>query len=148
LRSYDLAPRPSPSPLRLATHRNTEKERQLAPGRGGERGGRRAESSDRKKAWSSINHSILSGARMALFSLRLVHMCIPRAAGRQGAAWDTGPARPSGPERRGRTARERGPARQARHTRPESQGRARRRRSQGNDGATCTFVSLIFSFPH
>jgi hypothetical protein len=36
------------------TQENTEKERQLADGRG-------AESNDRKKAWS--NHSILSGCK-------------------------------------------------------------------------------------
>jgi hypothetical protein len=36
------------------------KKRQLADGRGEERVGRRAESNDRKKAWSSINHSILT----------------------------------------------------------------------------------------
>ncbi len=39
-----------------ATHRKTEKERQLADERGGGRG---AESQDRKKAWPSINHSVL-----------------------------------------------------------------------------------------
>jgi hypothetical protein len=41
------------------THRKTEKERQLDAGRGG-RGGVGAELYDRKKAWSFINHSILS----------------------------------------------------------------------------------------
>ncbi len=34
----------------------------LLTGGGGEGGGREAESYDRKKAWSSINHSILSGS--------------------------------------------------------------------------------------
>jgi hypothetical protein len=38
----------------------TKKERQLAAGRGREGGGRGAKSYDRKKAWSSINHSIPS----------------------------------------------------------------------------------------
>jgi hypothetical protein len=48
---------------RPATRGKTEKERQLAYGRGGERGeggGRGAESYNRKKAWSYVNHSILS----------------------------------------------------------------------------------------
>ncbi len=58
----DSAPRPPLPPLPLvswtATHRKTEKERQLADGREDEGGG--AESFDRKKAWPSINHSILS----------------------------------------------------------------------------------------
>ncbi len=54
---YDLSPRPPPvsSPLLSvsgATHRKTGKERQLSAGRGGEGG-----------AWSSINHSILTGRR-------------------------------------------------------------------------------------
>jgi hypothetical protein len=56
-------PPPPPSPvskLNPETHRKTEKERQLADeGVGG--GGIGAESDDRKKAWPSINHSILSG---------------------------------------------------------------------------------------
>ncbi len=39
-----------------ATHRKTEKERQLADGRGGEGGGRGAESYNGKKAWPSINY--------------------------------------------------------------------------------------------
>jgi hypothetical protein len=43
------------------TQSKTEKERQLADGREGGWGGRGAESYDRKKAWSSIDHSILSG---------------------------------------------------------------------------------------
>jgi len=43
--------------------RKTEKERQLADGRGWEGGGRGAESYDRNKAWSSINHTILSGLK-------------------------------------------------------------------------------------
>jgi hypothetical protein len=47
--------------VRPAKHRKTEKERQLADGRRrGEGGGRGTESYDCKKAWSSINHSILS----------------------------------------------------------------------------------------
>jgi hypothetical protein len=41
-----------------------EKQEQLADERGeGERGGQGAESYDRKKAWSSINYSILSVLR-------------------------------------------------------------------------------------
>jgi hypothetical protein len=45
-----------------ATHRKTEKQRQVADRRGGEGGGRVAESYGHKnKAWSSINHQILSG---------------------------------------------------------------------------------------
>jgi hypothetical protein len=39
----------------------TEKDRQFADGRGGNGGGRGAESYDRKKACSSINNSIISG---------------------------------------------------------------------------------------
>ncbi len=49
----------SPQQARPAIHRNTEKERQLAVGRGG--GGWGAETYDRTKAWSSINHSIFFG---------------------------------------------------------------------------------------
>jgi hypothetical protein len=52
-----LLPRPLPlyhQKARPATHRKTEKERKLAHGRRGG-GGQGA-----KKAWSSINHSILS----------------------------------------------------------------------------------------
>jgi hypothetical protein len=58
---------PSPSPVskldrRHKGPRKTEKERQLAEGRRWVAGGGRgAESHDCKKAWSSINHSILSG---------------------------------------------------------------------------------------
>jgi hypothetical protein len=63
-RSYDSAPRPPPlspdSKLDTGAHSKTEKERQLLMGEGGGRGGRGAESYDRKKAWPSINHSILS----------------------------------------------------------------------------------------
>jgi hypothetical protein len=43
-----------------ATHRKTEKQRQLADVRGGGGGGR-AKSYDSEKAWSSINHSTLYG---------------------------------------------------------------------------------------
>jgi hypothetical protein len=57
---------PSPPPRsvsRPATHMKTKKERQLADGRGGGGGGyggeQGAESYDRKKAWYSVNHSIL-----------------------------------------------------------------------------------------
>jgi hypothetical protein len=55
-----LLPHPLP-PLRYirpATNRKTEKQRQLAEERGREGMG---ESYDSVKAWSSINHSILSG---------------------------------------------------------------------------------------
>ncbi len=70
--SYDLAPRPLPPPvsvskLERATHRKIEIERQLAHGKGGEEGGRGAESYDRKKAWSSVNHSILSGLWLVIY---------------------------------------------------------------------------------
>ncbi len=41
-------------------HSFNEKARQFAHRRGGEEGGRGAESYDGKKAWSSINYSILS----------------------------------------------------------------------------------------
>jgi hypothetical protein len=56
--SYDLAPRPLPP----VSWRHTERLRNrfnLLTGEG-EGSGRRAESHDRKKAWPSINHSILS----------------------------------------------------------------------------------------
>jgi hypothetical protein len=43
---------------RPASHRMTEKERQLADGRGREK-------EDGEKAWSSINHSMLSGRAMS-----------------------------------------------------------------------------------
>jgi hypothetical protein len=47
------------SKLEQATHRKTEKERQLADGGGGG-----AKSYDGEKACSSINHSILSGRKV------------------------------------------------------------------------------------
>jgi hypothetical protein len=51
---------PHPFPV-SATHTKTEKERQLADGREGDKGCRQAvESYERKKAWASINYSILS----------------------------------------------------------------------------------------
>ncbi len=65
-RSYDLDPRPPPPPFpvsklgRRHKRRLSEKERQLADNRGRGRGGRGAESYERKKAWSFINRSILS----------------------------------------------------------------------------------------
>ncbi len=59
LHAHPLPPL-SPRYTRLATHRKTEKERQLADVRGGEGGGHGAESYDRKRLWPSINHSILS----------------------------------------------------------------------------------------
>jgi hypothetical protein len=43
------------------THRNTEKKRRLADKREGVMSGRGAKSYDGGKAWSSINHSMLSG---------------------------------------------------------------------------------------
>ncbi len=55
---------PSPVSLvdrRVATHRKNEKGRQLADRRGGEGGGGKAKSHDRKKAWPSINYSIFAG---------------------------------------------------------------------------------------
>jgi hypothetical protein len=48
-----------PEEARPATHRKTEKERQIADGREGRLRGSR-KSYDDEKAWSSINHSILS----------------------------------------------------------------------------------------
>ncbi len=62
-RSYDLAPR---QPSRVIKHdrRYTGRQRKrdsLLMGEEGWGGGRGAESYDQKKAWSSINHSILSG---------------------------------------------------------------------------------------
>ncbi len=51
---------PSLQYARLATHRKTEKERQLADGRVWEGGGLGAELYNRKKAWPSMNHSMLS----------------------------------------------------------------------------------------
>jgi hypothetical protein len=61
-RSYDLAsPHPLYPPLPLVNGYR-KKERQLARGGGGvEGGGRAAGPYDRKKAWSSVNHSILAG---------------------------------------------------------------------------------------
>jgi hypothetical protein len=60
LRSYDSAPRP-PLPLypRAATHRKMKKRDMLLTGEG-EGGGCGAESYDDRKAWTSINNSILS----------------------------------------------------------------------------------------
>ncbi len=62
--SYDLVPRSSPlSPqykFDCGDTLKTVKEIQLAAGKEGKEGGVGAESYDRKKAWSSINHSILS----------------------------------------------------------------------------------------
>ncbi len=64
-RSYDIIPRPSPppySPVSKLDRRHTGRllDNLLTGEGGGEEGGRGAESYDRKKAWSSINHSILS----------------------------------------------------------------------------------------
>jgi hypothetical protein len=44
---------------RPGTYRKTEKERQIAEGGWGEGNGGGAESYDSKKAWSSINHTII-----------------------------------------------------------------------------------------
>jgi hypothetical protein len=59
LHAYPLLP-PLPSVSRLAAHRKTEKERQHLSAWRGRGGGQGAKSFDRKKAWSSINHLILS----------------------------------------------------------------------------------------
>jgi hypothetical protein len=61
--SYDSAPRPPLSHQEAgpAIHRKTEKERQFANRR--REGGRGAKSCERKKAWYSINYSILSGSK-------------------------------------------------------------------------------------
>jgi hypothetical protein len=67
LRSYDSAPRPPPPlpPVSKLDRRHTEikseKRGNLRTGERGEGGGRGAQSYD-QKAWSSINHSILSAA--------------------------------------------------------------------------------------
>ncbi len=47
---------------RPSTHKKTEKERQLADRRGGGGGVGEEPNHTTKKAWSSINHSILSGS--------------------------------------------------------------------------------------
>ena len=51
-----FAPQPPPPP---SPARKIEKEKQIAGGRGRDGGGWGAESYERKKIWSSINHSIL-----------------------------------------------------------------------------------------
>ncbi len=66
LRSYDLAPLLPSISSTSAKHRKTEKERQLADGRGREGGGRGAISYDCKKAWASIYHSILTALQYYL----------------------------------------------------------------------------------
>ncbi len=70
---FDLAPHPSPRPrfpVSKLDRRNTgryEKERQLADGRlGAGGGGGGARSYADEKAWSSVNHSILSGPHKTL----------------------------------------------------------------------------------
>ncbi len=65
--SYNLAPRPLPlsPPLPSVSSTSDSQESQCAQcsqEREGEGGGRGAESYDRKKDWSPINHSILSGS--------------------------------------------------------------------------------------
>jgi hypothetical protein len=58
-------PASSPAlPSVRSTGRKMEKERQLADGR--RRGG--AESYDGEKAWTSVNHSIISGLKHTLFN--------------------------------------------------------------------------------
>ncbi len=49
------------SPVCQATHRKTEKERQVADRKGGEGDGRGAVSDNLQKAWLGLNHLILSG---------------------------------------------------------------------------------------
>jgi hypothetical protein len=72
-----LCPLPFPtSPNTNIDRRQTERLRKrdkLPTGRGGG-GGRGAESYDRKKAWSSINHAILSGVGLTVNMLKLL-MC-------------------------------------------------------------------------
>jgi hypothetical protein len=63
-RSYALAPHTIPSPPLPTVSWKTEEDRQLADGRGGKGGGRGAESYVHKKAWSNINHSILSAGNV------------------------------------------------------------------------------------
>jgi hypothetical protein len=58
---HPLPPLPSVSSTAPATHRKTEKERQLSDGIEGWEGGG-AKSYDDEKAWSSVNHSVLSGS--------------------------------------------------------------------------------------
>jgi hypothetical protein len=60
---YTRSPHPPPLPAEAlpATLIHAEKERQVAEGKGGGGSVRGVESYDRKKAWSSINHSVLSG---------------------------------------------------------------------------------------
>jgi hypothetical protein len=59
-RLYDLAPHPPRPPVSKLDPRHTGRLRKRDNLLPGERGGRAAKSYDRKKAWSSINHSILS----------------------------------------------------------------------------------------
>ncbi len=63
---YDLAPPPSPppllSPVSKLYRRHTGSLRMIDNLLTGERGG--ARSHDREKAWSSLNHSILSGENL------------------------------------------------------------------------------------
>ncbi len=65
--SYYLAPPPPSPPARPATHRKSEKERQIADGRGG-RGWRRSQIIRRRESLVlyCINHSTLSGPTQLL----------------------------------------------------------------------------------
>jgi hypothetical protein len=54
------------------TDRKSEKERQLAGGRGWGRG---AESYNRKKTWPSVNHLILSGHAYPLLKISISYYC-------------------------------------------------------------------------
>jgi hypothetical protein len=70
LRSYDLAPSPPshpPSAISKLDRRHSGKLRKkdnLPKGEWEEKVGRGSESCDRKKDWSSINHSILAGGTL------------------------------------------------------------------------------------
>jgi hypothetical protein len=94
LRSYDLAPRPSPFPplsrqkARPATHRNTEKERQLADGRGWRMWGEEPNHTTARKPGPLKNHSILSGCGYLLQKLQRPHSPVPRWSAH--LAWESG----------------------------------------------------------
>ncbi len=86
LPSYDLAPPPTPFPPPLLpvsstgdTQRDWVKERQLAFGRGG-MGGGGAKFRRQREAWSSTNHSILSGFAHSYYFFFRLHF---------GVRWDS-----------------------------------------------------------